>query len=327
MKRAAVAGIAFFVAGGQFLSWSTLITPEGSVRNFLGWHLLCFLSLLAGWNLTFGKEESPRRITMLLMAGLCPGAGPLAAAILLLSLGMKPLDPAGFQFRPEELRLPALPLALQLKRAGWSPGTLGEDLRPAADLLRRGSNVERLAAVEVLSELGEPAQIAELQRALNDPEREIYQMAHAKLTRLQEAHAERLARGRELGPERHLEALIAYLESGLLGASTGEFHVQTALGLVEELNRARPRADLYDLRGRLLARQGDHHGALGSFEAALRLAPGHLESLWGAAQAAYQIGAFVKVDEYLTELSRFAEDDSKASKFFATLSWWEQSGA
>ena len=214
----------------------------------------------------------------------------------------------------------------RLPRKLWASGEENEELFvPAVSLLERGDIEERRAAIEVLAQIGGPEQVRHLQTCLDDPEREVYQYAHAKLTELHERHtdairaAEAANKGQEL-----LDSYLQYMRSGLLGEATQEFYrqkaVRSAVGLLKEKPENVP---LLNLLGQLYLEQGAQQEARLLLEKALHLAPESLEARYGLAQIAYSEQDFEALRDYLKPLRKVVLTEKNVrSEILEAVIWW-----
>ena len=177
----------------------------------------------------------------------------------------------------------------------------------------------------MLAQIGGPEQVRHLQTCLDDPEREVYQYAHAKLTELHERHtdairaAEAAGKGQEL-----LDSYLQYMRSGLLGEATQEFYrqkaVRSAIGLLKEKPESVP---LLNLLGQLYLEQGAEQEARLLLEKALDLAPESLEARYGLAQIAYSKQDFEALRNYLRPLRKVVLSEKNVrSETLEAVIWW-----
>jgi tetratricopeptide (TPR) repeat protein len=196
---------------------------------------------------------------------------------------------------------------------------------PAVSLLERGDVEERRAAIEVLAQIGGPEQIRHLQTCLDDPEREVYQYAHAKLSELHERHTEAIRAAETKGRKQQLlDSYMGYIQSGLLGEATQDFYrqkaVRTAVNLLKEQPESVP---LLNLLGQLYIEQGAEQEARLLLDKALSLEPASLEARFGLAQLAYSSQDYDALRAHLKPLSKVAQSEKNVrAEVRDAVTWW-----
>ena len=215
----------------------------------------------------------------------------------------------------------------KLPRQPWVEA--GEDKEelfvPAVSLLERGNIEERRAAIEVLAQIGGPQQVRHLQACLDDPEREVYQYAHAKLTELQERHIEAIRSAESQGKKTELlEGYLQYISSGLLGEATQDFYRQKAVRTAVHLLQDNPESvALLNLLGGLYTEQGAEQEARLHLEKALNLEPESAQARYTLARIAYSQQDFKALTEHLKPLQGLVEGGHDLpSEILEAVNWW-----
>ena len=282
--------------------------------------VLCALAVFA-WQKQRRDEDLGHTLLACLAAFLFFPVGLIFTAGWLFWHTLSPPPPEGQgEIGEEDMKVFKLPRKL------WSFGEEQEELFvPAVSLLERGDIEERRAAIEVLAQIGGPEQVRHLQSCLDDPEREVYQFAHAKLTELHERHTDAI-RAAEAGEKRQelLDSYLLYMRSGLLGEATQEFYrqkaVRTAVSLLKELPDSVP---LLNLLGQLYLEQGAEQEARLLLEKALELEPESLEARYGLAQIAYSQQDFESLRNYLKPLRKVVlTQQNVRSEILEAVIWW-----
>ena len=199
---------------------------------------------------------------------------------------------------------------------------LKEEFLPAVSLLESEDIDTRRAAIDVLAEIGGPAQIELLQSCLDDPEREVYQYAHAKLTGLHERHTKRIQEAQESGNRQALlDRYLEYIGSGLLGGATSDFYRQKAISVAGKLLEETPDSlPILTVLGKLYVDQNSPTEATLVLNKALEREPNSVEARWEMARLAYTQQNFREMRDHLQHLK--LPPALHETPISQTVRWW-----
>lgn len=301
-------------------------TPQLSQRTFLAYCAVSIVSL-GGWGLTKQTNTKGQFSLAALMVIFLFPLGACLSAILLVwrSLRPPPLEGSG-ELGNDDISL----FVVRKKISSPTDRSIDEEVfLPAVSLLQSDDINERRAAIDVLAQIGGPEQIRHLQSCLDDPEREVYQYAHAKLTGLHERHTDSIKSAQAAGVlEKLLDCYMDYLVSGLLGDATLAFYRQKALATAEQLLDRSPKSvPLLTLLGDLYLDQELIDDAKDVLQQALQCEADSLEAHWGLAQIAYREQDFESLQEHLAQLRKLvAGRTAVRSEVLEAITWWVQTG-
>jgi tetratricopeptide (TPR) repeat protein len=198
-----------------------------------------------------------------------------------------------------------------------------ESFLPAITMLQSPNLEDRRSAIEVLARIGGAEQIYHLQKCLDDPEREVHQLAHAKLTALHEQHTDAINQAQQSSKEEELDSVVLYLRSGLLGEATKLFYRQKAITIGGKLLLERPHdPQLLSLLGELYLEDRKYQEAALAFETSLRLEDS-IEARWGLVRLCYQQRNYDGFLAHLTELRGLASATVPGTREITeVVTWW-----
>ena len=199
-----------------------------------------------------------------------------------------------------------------------------EEFVSAAALIENGTPDERRGAIEVLAQIGGPEQIALLQKCLDDEEREIYQLAHAKLTQLHERFTGKIRRAQQTTDTELIDHLISYLDSGLLSDASMTFYrrqaIETATRLLDD---GKQDSQLFSTLGELYLEDEQLDQAKDSFCLALEEDADCLDGHWGMTRVYYQRREFEHLQPHLSALRRiYGSGISPPAEIASVINWW-----
>lgn len=233
-----------------------------------------------------------------LFALAVPVLGPLASGCLLL-----PLQPLLARLRPD-LEGPGTPEEEgtplpSSRKARQAEADLQAylDIEPYADLLWSPDATVKKSVINAIAEQPSPKLISLLRWCLSDPRPEVYQLALAKLGKIQKHHADEIL----LATER----TRSYPDS-----------IQAHRGLAEAYERF---AESGLVEGTL--QQYSRQMALASFQAILAREPGNSTALEAIARLAVAAG---RVDEALTAYETLLRETGSASARLGMLKVWHE---
>lgn len=287
----------------------------------LGFYLVTALLLVVGWWRTPQPKTSGHAFIGLGLLLFIPIFGLLlSAGLLAWSLWLPPPDEGQGEIGAADMVV--FDIRNRLLRPGKAP--TAEKFLPAVSLLQSSDIDERRAAIEVLAQIGGPEQIEHLQNCLDDPEREVYQYAHAKLSELHEKYTEAIKVAQNRSAEETLNGTLAYLHSGLLGEATEKFYRQKAISLVVEL--LKERADdpsLLSLLGELYLEEGSLQEAGVALGRGIALDPDSVEARWGLAKLAYRDHSYGIFLQHLASLRDLTAGRQGLDRSITeAVSWW-----
>ena len=228
------------------------LSPRLGLLAFLLLHGLASLLLGAATR----SSSLPRCFTPVVAAWvlLMPVVGVLSLVLLALALRLIPppggdlLDEFREHVEPEadlsdSPRMAQLPLLDHLH------------VQPLVDLLESPDIEIRRAVLEAMARRGSAPLVACIQKCVNDPRPEIYQLAVAKLSHLQESHSQQISQARAAYQRQPgaasgytlAEAYNHYIESGLVEPAIRPVYWEQLARLYAEILEYNPR----DLKARL----------------------------------------------------------------------------
>jgi tetratricopeptide (TPR) repeat protein len=302
-------------------------------------------ALLAGalWY-AFRETEGGRAWVALggLVALAFPILGPAAAACLLL-----PFQPLLARLRPD-LEAPGT-----LEEEGTAPPPARKarpaeaelqaylDIEPYADLLWSPDPTVKKSVINAIAERPSPQLIGLLRWCLSDPRPDVYQLALAKLGKIQAAHAVGIFHATErtrshpdsVQAHRGLaQAYEAFAESGLLEGAVQQYYRQMALGSYQAVLAREPgnRAARQAI-ARLAAGAGRFDEALSAYEGLLQEA-GSAEARLGILKVWYERARLTGDREALDRLVTVIRESKSAlasvggsrqdAAALQDLQWW-----
>ncbi len=282
--------------------------------------LVSLLVAVAWVGLTEGKTRG-MSVPGIGLLVFCPVLGPVLSASLLLWVLLSPPPDEG-EGELGRQDMVEFDITTRMLRQGGE--TDGERFVPAVALLDSQDINERRAAIDVLASIGGPEQILHLQSCLDDPEREVYQYAHAKLTELHEKHTDAI-REAQGGPAQNLlDAYLLYLRSGLLGEATSTFYRRKAIATTREMLQARAgEVSLLALLGQLYLEDGQSRLCAEVLEQAVALDPDSVEARWGLTRLAYAQRDYETFRRNLTSLRSLISNKKVANDVITrTIGFW-----
>ena len=293
----------------EVLTWWSVF--QGALATALVLHVFSSIAFLPAAYGMLGESKGSALMCLLLHL-LVPGPGSVTAFFLLGALVYSPPEPADLV--PERDEVPGVPpITVALRESGVRLRrglSLDREVQPAVEPLLTGSRSERRAALEVVAELGESHHVELLKRALNDDDREIFQLAHAKLNQLHEYHNRAVKKAREQPEEirdrSFLDACLDYISSGLLGDSTKAYYGQQALEATARLEErgSTPSSELILIQGQLHQMLGRWEDALHRFRVVCSREPDNVDAHWGAAECYLELGQRTEMLSSLKVLSK-----------------------
>lgn len=288
---------------------------------------LAMLLLLAPtWAYHLRTERAAHAVIGLMALLFIPFCGPIFSALLLLWSYYSPPPAEGQgETGAEDVRL------FRLREPGPLKQILQpheqESFIPAVTLLKSKNIEERRAAIEVLAQIGGPEQIKHLQACLEDEEREIYQLAHAKLSALHERYTDAIRKAQlDSVSDELLLHLIAYLRSGLLGEATQKFYRQQAVNTATILLKQSPKdVNLLATLAELYLENDELSLAADLFSRALEADPDNLKVHWGLAKIRCQQRDFDALRSHFEVLRQALHSETDVpmpKEFYDVLTWW-----
>ncbi len=299
------------------LAFASLLSPAVA----LGLYLLLALFCAALW-LRAGRGRCTGQATtglIFLLFFPCLGL-PASAFLLLYTLSYPPPEDGRSELGDDDKRL--FDIRDRLMRP--SPQAAGEEsFLPAVTMLGSPDLEDRRSAIEVLARIGGPEQIAHLRKCLDDPEREVYQLAHAKLTALHERYTNAIDLAQQRSQEEELDGVVLYLHSGLLGEASKLFYRHKAITLAGKLLLESPQdSQLLSLLGELYLEDQKYREAALAFETSLGLEDS-IEARWGLVRLCYQQRDYEAFLTHLREMKGLASATVPGTRAIVeAVTWW-----
>ena len=241
------------------------------------------------------------------------------------------------------LLLPFQPLLARLRPDVEAPGTLEEegmapppprkgrateadlqaylDIEPYADLLWSPDATVKKSVINAIAERPSPTLIGLLRWCLSDPRPDVYQLALAKLGKIQAAHAVEIyqaterTRARPDSAQAHrglAQAYERFAESGLLEGAVQQYYRQMALGSYQAVLAREPgNLAVREAIARLAAGAGRFDEALTVYES-LQQETGSAEARLGILRAWYERARMSGDRESLDRLFRLIRESKAA---------------
>lgn len=253
---------------------------------------------------------------------LLPGPGTITGLALLVNVLSRPPSPEPLV--PEKDIVHGVPPMVWSVRLGQGPvKTLDREVHPAVEPLLSGTTSERRAALEVVAELGESHHVQMLKEALKDGDREIFQLAHAKLNKLHEFHSRSIKEAQDkpesLRDEAIMNSCLEYVTSGLLGGSTQTYYAQRALEAAKKLEASAggEKHELIVIQAQLLQILGRPEEALACYQS-VGSETDDVDMSWGRAQCLHKLG---RRTELMTVLRKLAAGEPRG-EVLETVQWY-----
>lgn len=276
----------------QFLRFSSIAAAfacEYAAATLSSWFLHLVASALFYWALR-QRFNGLVSLAGLLAVALLPGYGLAVLGLVWAGLRWGPglsgdllsefRDHVAPRLEHKQTAIADLPLVDHLQ------------VQPLIDLLDSPDLEIRKAVLEAMARRRGRRLIECIQRALNDPKPEIYQLAVAKLAQIQEDHSQQLAQARELyGRDRSRDSAFGlarayqdYLDSGLLDTAMEPLYLEQLAEVYAEISND-VTAGLQ--RGQILLRLGRPQQARQQYQAVLQLDAQCAEARLGLVEVCY----------------------------------------
>lgn len=316
------------IGAGLFLCYSALecvglLTSGEATTAYFIRYLIAYAMLCALWYLSSQKKTAGQSFLALIWPLLIfPFGVLLSSTVLLCRVLFPPPDEGRGEVGEEDTHF--FKVRSNLLSKPFEEGQK-ELFLPAISLLESGGIDERRAAIDVLAKIGGPEQIRHLQACLDDPEREVYQFAHAKLTGLHEGYTDAIKSAQEMNSrEQLLDQYVDYINSGLLGEATSAFYRQKAIGVALQLSQEHPKnVALLNLLAKLHFEQGEKVEAQLLLERSLQIDSESLEARWQLAKMAYEHRDFESLKSHLVNLGKLSLGDAtEQNEITRSVGWW-----
>ncbi|MBI2267065.1 MAG: hypothetical protein HYU64_18205 [Armatimonadetes bacterium] len=302
-------------------------------------HLLSSVLSATALAMAFRKSRITTRLWQYLGFGLvffAPGMGPFGVTLLLILLKVKPssrmgnlLDEMREQMKDQFHRIKQI-RAVEDKR-----GLLMEHLQvqPLVDMLETSDLQMKRAVISALAEKKGRKMVEKIQECLKDPHPEIYQLALAKLGKLQEDYTKDIARLMASAKENpdsaaaHMELAhlyVDYRESGLLDRTLEDFYWDLAIKEYDEAIRCDP-----NLSGPLLTiarlhiEKERYEDALNTLNKAHEKSPYDLDIHEALVQTYYGLGQYAAMFRVIREMTTIQGPGGEMDpKVLAMTRWW-----
>lgn len=283
--------------------------------------LLAVIANILAWLPLLNGPRSGYAVLGLLATLSIPLLGPVLSSLILLWTSLfEPPEVVKGEVGHDEVRL------FRIRKTALESFQTDhpEEFVSAAALLENGTPDERRGAIEVLAQIGGPEQIALLQKCLDDEEREIYQLAHAKLTQLHERFTGKIRQAQQSNDAELIDSLISYLDSGLLSDASMTFYRHQAIETAERLLQAgKQDSQLFSTLGELYLEDDKPELAHQSFTSALAADEECLDGHWGMTRVYYHRREFEKLQPHLAALRRiYSSGTSPPAHIAAVINWW-----
>lgn len=321
MKRSYLLGGAAIILGlVHAFEYGPLLSEQEASGRFVLSYLTAAIALVGFAKVKNSARTSGHKALIYLSLLLLFPFGVIFSGCLLIFALLWPPPPEGRgELGQEEANL------FRLNPPTLSSTPTAEVFLPAISLLESTDIDERRAAIDVLAQIGGPEQVRHLQACLGDPEREVYQYAHAKITGLHERYTDAVRSAQATGSrENLLDCYLNYLHSGLLGEATAEFYRQKAVVVTLALLKEQPHnVALLNLLAKLYLSQGAYAEAKLLLDRSLINEADSLEAHWLLAQIDYEKRDFENLQSRLEVLGRLSTAQGvEVGPALQGLSWW-----